>query len=136
MGFIRSTDSLPHGSALLITSQQAQPTPGELIDAVNALRLAYGLPPLSVNSILMHVAQSQADYLLETEGSSGHGRANGMSYTEQLLSLGYPLGGDLSLGGYRSENYVFGTGMDVQAAIQTWLGDDPHTKHNALTQLF
>jgi LysM repeat protein len=126
MGFIRSTDSLPHGSASY-HSQQAQPTPGELIDAVNALRLAYGLPPLSVNSILMYVAQTQANYLLETEGGSGHSRANGMSLTEQLLSLGYPLGGDLSLGGYRSENYVFGSGMDVQTAIQTWMGDDPHT---------
>jgi uncharacterized protein YkwD len=108
-------------------AQQAQPTPGELMDGVNNLRIAYGLPPLSVNSILMYVAQSQADYLLTTEGASGHGRANGMSLTEQLLSLGYPLGGDLSLGGYRSENYVFGQGMDVQTAIHIWLGDDPHT---------
>jgi len=97
-----------------------------LIDAVNALRLAYGLPPLTVNSILMHVAQGQADYLLETEGSSEHNRANGMSYTQQLLSLGYPLGGDLSLGGYRSENYVYQTDLDVQGAIQFWMGDDPH----------
>jgi hypothetical protein len=75
----------------------------------------------------MYVAQSQADYLMTTEGGSGHGRANGMSLTEQLLSLGYPLGGDLSLGGYRSENYIFGDGMDVQTAIHAWLGDDPHT---------
>jgi uncharacterized protein YkwD len=124
-GFIRSTDPLPHEPASS-HPQQAQPTPGELIDAVNALRLAYGLPPLTVNSILMHVAQGQADYLLETGGSSGHERPNGMSYTQQLLSLGYPLGGDLSLGGYRSENYVFGSGMDVQTAIQIWMGDDPH----------
>lgn len=116
----------PHG---MVTNpeQQVQPTPGELINAVNNLRIAYGLPPLTVNSILMYVAQSQADYLLATEGGSGHGRSNGMSLTEQLLSLGYPLGGDLSLGGYRSENYVFGPEMDVQSAVQAWLGDDPHT---------
>jgi hypothetical protein len=110
-----------------LLAQQTQPSPGELIDAVNSLRIAYGLPPLSVNSILMYVAQTQADYLRTTEGGSGHGRANGMSLTEQLLSLGYPLGGDLSLGGYRSENYIFGEGMDVQTAIHAWLGDDPHT---------
>jgi hypothetical protein len=110
-----------------VHAQQTQPSPGELIDAVNNLRIAYGLPPLSVNSILMYIAQSQADYLLTTEGGSGHSRANGMSLTEQLLSLGYPLGGDLSLGGYRSENYIFGDGMDVQTAIHAWLGDDPHT---------
>ena len=107
--------------------QQDQPTASELINAVNDLRIAYGLPPLNVNSILMYVAQSQADYLLTTDGASGHGRANGMSLTEQLLSLGYPLGGDLSLGGYRSENYVFSPGLDVQGAIHIWLGDDPHT---------
>ena len=107
--------------------QQDQPSPGELIAAVNNLRIAYGLPPLGINSILMYVAQSQADYLLTTDGGSGHARANGMSLTEQLLSLGYPLGGDLSLGGYRSENFVFGPGMDVQMAIQIWRGDDPHT---------
>jgi uncharacterized protein YkwD len=110
-----------------VHAQRDQPTPGELTDAVNSLRIAYGLPPLSVNSILTYVAQSQADYLLTTDGASGHGRANGMSLTEQLLSLGYPLGGDLSLGGYRSENFVFGPGMDVQGAIQSWLGDDAHT---------
>ena len=51
-----------------IQMQQAQPTAGELIDAVNNLRIAYGLPPLTVNSILMYVAQSQADYLMTTEG--------------------------------------------------------------------
>jgi uncharacterized protein YkwD len=120
----RTALSVPEISTRL---QQTQPTAGELIDAVNNLRIAYGLPPLTVNSILMYVAQSQADYLLTTEGASGHGRANGMSLTEQLLSLGYPLGGDLSLGGYRSENYVFSPGLDVQGAIQIWLGDDPHT---------
>ena len=126
MGFVPLRAAQPRGSAPF-RSQQDQPTPGELIKAVNDLRIAYGLPPLSVNSILMYVAQSQADYLATTEGGSGHNRPNGMSLTEQLLSLGYPLGGDLSLGGYRSENFVFGPGLDVQGAIQTWLGDDPHT---------
>jgi LysM repeat protein len=116
----------PRSSALFRAGQD-QPTPGELIAAVNDLRLAYGLPPLSVNSILMYVAQSQADYLLSTDGGSGHSRLNGMSLTEQLLSLGYPLGGDLSLGGYRSENFIFGSGGDVQAAVHAWLGDDAHT---------
>ena len=125
MGFVRSNDPLLQGTTSF-QAQKAQPTPGELIDAVNALRLAYGLPPLSVNSILMRVSQSQADYLLQTNGGSGHARPNGMSLTEQLLSLGYPLAGDLSLGGFRSENYVLGSGMDVQGAIQTWMGDEPH----------
>lgn len=118
---------MPRQVSVSIHAQQDQPTPGELIKAVNDLRLAYGLPPLSINSILMHISQTQADYLLQTEGGAGHSRANGMSLTDQLLSLGYPLAGDLSLGGYRSENFVLGAGMDVQAAVHTWLGDDAHT---------
>jgi len=119
-------DTLPRGLESPY-QQQNQPTASELIDAVNSLRLAYGLPTLGINPILMQVSQSQADYLLETEGGSGHSRANGMSLTDQLLSMGYPLAGDLSLGGYRSENFDFGTNKSIQEAIQDWLGDDAHT---------
>ena len=124
---VTGTEFTLHQVSVSIHPQQAQPTASELIDAVNSLRLAYGLPPLTVNSILNHISQTQAEYLLQTGGSSGHERPNGTSYTQQLLSLGYPLAGDLSLGGYRSENYVFGSGMDVQSAVHTWLGDDAHT---------
>jgi LysM repeat protein len=98
-----------------------------LITAVNNLRLANGLAPLNTHPILMQVAQSQADALLATEGAVGHGRPNGMTFTQQLLLLGYPLSGDLSLGGYRSENYVFGYGMTEANAVEAWQGDDPHT---------
>ncbi len=105
--------------------QQTAPSSSELINAVNALRLSYGLPPLTFNHILTEVAQSQADVLAGSAGASGHLRPNGMSLTDELLSLGYPLAGDLSLGGYRSENWVAATG--VQDAIQWWLGDEVHT---------
>jgi uncharacterized protein YkwD len=125
-GFAMSVAAQPRAS-IPFPTQQSQPTPGELIAAVNDLRITYGLPALRVNSILMYVAQSQADYLLNTQGGSGHARPNGMTLTEQLLSLGYPLGGDLSLGGYRSENFIFGSSGDVQAAVHAWLGDDAHT---------
>ncbi len=107
--------------------QQSQPTPSALIDAVNALRLSYGLAPLTVHPILMQTAQGQADALLASEGAVGHTRPNGLSFTDQLLILGYPLSGDLSLGGYRSENFVFGNGLTPQSAVQLWLGDEPHT---------
>jgi LysM repeat protein len=40
--------------------------------------------------------------------------------------LGYPLAGDLSLGGYRSENFIFGKHLSEEAAVQAWQGDDPH----------
>lgn len=80
-------------------------TPGQLIEAVNGLRLAYGLPPLAVHSILMQSSQSQADYMAST-GQVTHSRPGGISYTQQLLSLGFPLSGDLSLGGFRAENIL------------------------------
>ncbi len=103
-----------------------EPTASDLIAAVNNLRLANGLAPLNVHPILMQVAQSQADALLATEGAVGHSRPNGMTLTQQLLILGYPLSGDLSLGGYRSENYVFGYNLSPLDAVESWRGDDPH----------
>lgn len=109
------------------SGQGSQPTPAELINAVNALRLSNGLPALQVNAILTQTAQGQANALLATDGAVGHARPGGMSYTEQLLLLGYPLAGDLTLGGYRAENFVFGNGLTVQDAVQLWLGDTPHT---------
>jgi uncharacterized protein YkwD/LysM repeat protein len=104
-----------------------QPGASELINAVNALRASRGLSALKVHPILMQTAQSQANALLASGGAVGHSRPGGMTYTEQLIQLGYPLAGDLSLGGFRSENYVFGNNLSVQDAIQFWLGDEPHT---------
>jgi LysM repeat protein len=76
-----------------------------LIDAVNSLRLANGLAPLPVHPILMQTAQSQADYMAAT-GNVTHTRPGGVTYTQQLISLGFPLAGDLSAGGFRSENIL------------------------------
>lgn len=118
-------DEVAADTLAVVGNQQTAPSSFELINAVNALRLSYGLPPLTFNHILTVVAQSQADVLAGSAGASGHSRPNGMSLTDELISLGYPLGGDLSLGGYRSENWVAATG--VQDAIQWWLGDDIHT---------
>jgi LysM repeat protein len=42
-----------------------------------------------------------------------------------LISLGYPLSGDLSLDGYRSENWGFA--QDAESAVAMWLGDDEHS---------
>jgi len=117
------------GSKVPVSSlnSQEQPTPTELINAVNNLRLSRGLNALNVDPILSQTAQSQADALLASEGAVGHDRPNGITFTQQLLMLGYPLSGDLSQGGYRSENYVMGNGMTVQQVIEIWLGDEPHT---------
>ncbi|HEY6073705.1 MAG TPA: CAP domain-containing protein [Anaerolineales bacterium] len=116
---------LPQASAA--ARPLAQTSPSELINAVNNLRLSRGLAPLGQESILTQVAQMQADALLATEGQVGHSRPNGMSLTQLLLLLGYPLWGDLSLGGYRSENFIFGYQLTAADAVEAWLGDDPHT---------
>jgi hypothetical protein len=97
-----------------------------LISAVNNFRLAYGLAPLAEHPILMQAAQMQADALLATSGAVGHTRPNGITFTQQLLILGYPLSGDLSLGGYRSENFIFGYQLTPIDAVEAWKGDEPH----------
>jgi uncharacterized protein YkwD len=109
---------------------QGQPvladSPYDLINAVNALRASYGRAPYSINSILMYTAQAQADFLAAT-GSMTHSGPGGISVTDRLLVAGYPLAGDLSLGGFRSENITGGSeSMSAQAAVNAWTGDTLH----------
>ncbi len=102
-----------------------QASAADLIDAVNSLRAAHGLPAYTVNSILMSTAQGQADYMAST-GTITHTGPGGASVTQRLLAAGYPLAGDLSLGGFRSENIVGSPGMTPQQAVDAWTGDAPH----------
>lgn len=125
LAFFLACNCLPLGEAAAIAPQPA--SAAELISAVNHLRLVNGLAPLSEHPVLMQVAQGQSDALLATEGQVGHSRPNGMTFTQQLLLLGYPLSGDLSLGGYRSENFIFGYQLTPNNAVEAWQGDEPHT---------
>jgi uncharacterized protein YkwD/LysM repeat protein len=101
-------------------------TPTDLINAVNALRASYSLPPYTVNSTLMAAAQGHADYMAAA-GNVSHTGAGGSTVSQRLLSLGYPLAGDLSLGGFRSENITSGSeGMSAQEVVNRWTGDAPH----------
>ena len=98
----------------------------DLINAVNALRGSNGLPAYSSNSILMYTAQNQADFMAANEMVTHYG-PGGISLTSRILAAGYPLAGDLSLGGFRAENIISGgEGMSAQAAVQAWMGDAPH----------
>ena len=101
------------------SAQDGAPTPSQVIEAVNALRLAHGLTPLSVHPVLMQIAQFQAD------AGGGHVRPNGLALGQWLVMLGYPLSGDLSLDGYRSENW--GMAQTTDEIISMWLSDEPHT---------
>lgn len=101
-------------------------SPHDLINAVNALRASYGLAPYTVSPILMAVAQSHADYMAAT-GNVSHTGLGGSTATERLLAAGYPLAGDLSLGGFRSENITSGSeSKTAQDAVNQWTGDAPH----------
>ena len=93
----------------------------DLIDAVNSLRASHGLPPYTPNSILMHIAQSQADYLASTGGANGHIGPGGTHPIDRAIAAGYPVSG-----GYISENWEAGSGLDAQGAVNNWMGDAPH----------
>jgi hypothetical protein len=79
-----------------------------------------------MNSILMSPAQAQADFMAST-GNMTHSGPGGIGLTERLLAAGYPLAGDLSLGGFRAENITGGNeDMPAEAAVDRWTGDAPH----------
>jgi LysM repeat protein len=107
-------------------SPKFESNPYDLIGAVNGLRASYGLPAYVVSSILMSTAQNQADFMAVT-GEVTHSGSGGSTFTQRLLGAGYPLAGDLSLGGFRSENIIAGnTNMLAQDAVNAWMGDAPH----------
>ncbi|CAG1014365.1 hypothetical protein ANAEL_04961 [Anaerolineales bacterium] len=106
--FFLTWNILPPSTADALFHQPRQTTitsPSQLIDAINGVRVSYGLSPLTVHTALMQSAQSQADYMAAT-GQVTHTRPGGVTYTQQLISLGFPLAGDLTAGGLRSENIL------------------------------
>lgn len=115
----------PEGVSAAPRLQQGITSPSQMIEAVNGLRLANGLPALAVHSILMQTAQTQADYMAST-GQITHIRPGGMTYTQQLLMLGFPLAGDLSLGGFRAENILMQTDPLVWTGVPPGWQDEAH----------
>ncbi|HNK63730.1 MAG TPA: LysM peptidoglycan-binding domain-containing protein [Anaerolineales bacterium] len=101
----------------------APPNPAEIINAINALRASYGLSTLNAHPILMQIAQEEASGI--ASGLPGHWRPRGLTLGQWMISLGYPLSGDLTLDGYRSENWV--QAYTAEDAVNVWLGDDLHT---------
>jgi LysM repeat protein len=100
-------------------------SPSQMVAVVNGLRLSYGLPPLAEHPILNQTAQSQADYMAAT-GNITHTRPGGITYTQQLLSLGFPLAGDLSLGGFRAENILQSNGYLYWDGVPPGWQDSAH----------
>ena len=107
--------------AQLSVSVPLQANANELIAAVNALRAANGLPAYITNAMLMQVAQDQANHMAAT-GQVTHRPG----LTQRILATGYPLAGDLSLGGFRAEN-ITGGNKTAEQVVQGWTGDALHT---------
>jgi uncharacterized protein YkwD len=126
---ISSPSASPRAAPQLFQGESSTPepamlTPADVINSINNLRLSNGLNALAVHPVLMEVAAEQANALAGTEGAIGHERPCGISLGQYLLMKGFPLWGDLSLDGYRSENWVAaGTIDDVMAF---WSGDAEH----------
>jgi LysM repeat protein len=95
--------------------------PYSLIDAVNSLRSANGLPSYQVNSILMGIAQAHSDYQAAI-GQVTHTGAGGTSPRDRASAAGY--GGGATF--FISENIAGGNDLSIDGAISMWLGDDPH----------
>lgn len=102
----------------------ADTDPYSMIAEVNALRTSNGLPAYTVSPILMGIAQQHAEYMA-ANGVSHYGYGGTRPY-QRALNAGYPLAGDLSQGGFISENITAGGDKSVQQAVLDWQGDQPH----------
>ncbi|MBN2389049.1 MAG: LysM peptidoglycan-binding domain-containing protein [Anaerolineales bacterium] len=123
--------------ALFLAPLQVQAAPGarnavqiadpyELIAAVNNLRTANGLPTYNPHPILMQIAQAHSEYQAAI-GTWTHIGPDGSRPYQRALAAGYAVAGDLTLGGFFSENVINGINMSAEEAVQAWLGDAPHT---------
>ena len=129
--YIQTLRFSPRGALSLPPLQEESPTPepsiltpADVINAINNLRLFNGLNALVVHPVLMEVAAEQANALAGTEGAIGHERPCGISLGQYLLLKGFPLWGDLSLDGYRSENWV--AAGTIEEVMAFWSGDAEH----------
>jgi len=101
--------------------QADMPSPYDLIAEVNALRAAYGLGPLEVNSQLMSSSQIYADYLISS-GQNGH-YANGTPDTRAATS-GYPVKPGLDIQECWAAQY--GSGASASEAVYNQWNDAEH----------
>ncbi len=121
-----------HAEKLAILQQSSA---SDLVDAVNDFRASNGLPPYSQNAILMTLAQVQAEYNLAI-GTTTHYSADGLRPFQRALQAGYAVAGDISLGGFFSENIAAGVGMTAAEAVDQWTKDAPHLNTMIATNLY
>ncbi|MFH1184603.1 MAG: CAP domain-containing protein [Chloroflexota bacterium] len=105
-----------------------------VVDAVNALRASQGLPPYSVSSILMSIAQTQAEYMASS-GSVTHTGPDGSRPYQRGLAAGYPLAGQIPPGFFSENIQSGGEDLSPAAVVQIWTGDAPHMNTMASAML-
>ncbi|MBC7878507.1 MAG: LysM peptidoglycan-binding domain-containing protein [Anaerolineales bacterium] len=105
----------------------------DVVAEVNALRTSKNLPPYEVSAILMNIAQSHADYIAST-GVVTHFSADGTYPYQRAITAGYSVAGDLSQGGFFSENVDSGTGLTADGVVSDWQGDPDHL--DTMTSLY
>ena len=59
-------------------------------------------------------------------GTVTHYSADGSRPYQRALAAGYPVAGDLSRGGFYSENIIEGRNLSPAEAVSRWTGDAPH----------
>ncbi|MFC2063659.1 CAP domain-containing protein [Chloroflexota bacterium] len=101
------------------------PSPIDLVNEVNNLRSANGLPPYAIDQRLMNIAQSHTDYQASI-GTVTHYGPDGSRPYQRALAAGYPVAGDISLGGFFSENVAAGRNLTVSGVVISWQQDAPH----------
>jgi LysM repeat protein len=93
----------------------------DLIDQVNSLRSANGLPSYQVDNALMAAAQAQSDWQAST-GSVTHTGAGGSRPRDRAAAAGFGGGAQI----FVSENIAGGGGLTAAEAVSWWQGDAPH----------
>ncbi len=116
---------LTFGSARTL---EAAPNAYDLIAAVNGYRASRGLPDYNVNSILMQIAQSQAEYLASTNGANGHIGPGGTRPIDRAIAAGYPVSG-----GFFSENWLGGDYATASSIVYSGAWSDAAHQNTMLS---
>jgi LysM repeat protein len=110
-----------------VRAQSGQPAPEDVIEEVNALRAENDLPPYEADSILMIIAQAQAEYIAST-GVMTHFDETGARPYQRAIKAGYQVSGDLTFGGFFSENIDSGTGLTPAQLVAGWQANPTELK--------
>jgi len=95
-----------------------------MLAAVNAARIANGLPPYALNTLLTLSAQGHSEYQAAT-GLVTHDSPDGSRSLARALAVGYPTT-------WVNENIYAGAGAEPEEAVHWWLTADEAHRNNVL----